>query len=540
MRKINIVVLGFFIAMALAVSTSAQMPGDTVGYTQYDYQSLGACGNRIALDGSSNVHVTWMKGVNNNATRHIYYNSKSSDYWYWPGTGTQVSLSSGAGFASIGLFSDRRAAIFYHRATTSNESLYVAIDAAPSQGFFDTHSIPNRLTSTHRYIWPCGVVDISNRLHLVAIYDNPTSGGPLDFVYTRSTNEGVSWIPIQVVDTIRTISPIIVASPISNKMAIVYPHAVDTTSQRKNDIYYISSSDGANWSWANKINVTEYGIGDSLFAYADLDAIIDYSDHLHIIWVAGRVTSSGEPVGPVYLYHYTDDMGSIVEVTHLDAHIGDSCDVGGWNYPINKMSLAASTEGDLYTVYARFDGADCSDDGEANGELIAQASYDGGNTWGLPINITNTPSPDCVAPNCRSEIYPSIAERADDYLHIFYLGYTGSDYTYGYPVLYYAYPVVQLGTMETSDIPQTFSLSQNYPNPFNAVTAIPFELGEKASVELSVFDISGKEIAKLYSGVMDPGPHRLFWHAGHLPSGVYFARLSVGEESISTRMVLVK
>ena len=40
----------------------------------------------------------------------------------------------------------------------------------------------------------------------------------------------------------------------------------------------------------------------------------------------------------------------------------------------------------------------------------------------------------------------------------------------------------------------TFTLKQNYPNPFNPQTTISYHLEKKSNVQLSVFDILGKEI----------------------------------------------
>ena len=49
----------------------------------------------------------------------------------------------------------------------------------------------------------------------------------------------------------------------------------------------------------------------------------------------------------------------------------------------------------------------------------------------------------------------------------------------------------QLGT----EIPEKYTLYQNYPNPFNPETTIEFEIPSSKKVKLSIFDISGREIA---------------------------------------------
>jgi hypothetical protein len=531
MKNLIIVIATALLLLTGAVIAQAQMPGDTVGTTQYVAQSNSACGNRIVVDNAGVIHVTWMRLINQ--FRSVYYNCKTEQGWIAPGL--QVG-GNGSGYPAIDILSDNRAAIFYHRAPNNNESLYVAIDAANCQGFFDYAYPPNRLTSTHRYIWSNGAVDFSNRMHVVATWNNPTLGGLQDFMYTRSNNGGTTWTAIHVVDTLTTMSPIVVTSPISGKVAIVYSHPADTTSQMKNDIYYIMSNDGITWNWNNMINITGYGQGDSLFAFADLDAVFDYNDRLHIVWVSSRI-NGGIPIGSVYLYHFMDDPGTIVELTRYG--VDTNCDPGPWNYLINKMSLAASPGGAVYTVYTQFDGIDCSSTLEANGELFAQASFDGGHLWGPPTNITHTPSPGCVQPNCLSEIYPSMAEKVDTALHIFYFGYQGAGASH-HLMKYYSYSPLLLGAREPTPIPTGFTLNQNYPNPFNAQTKFTFTLASQADVDFLVYDITGKLITRLIDGRFPGGEHQVEWNASRLASGIYFGRLQVNGASQSRKMVLLK
>jgi flagellar hook assembly protein FlgD len=62
---------------------------------------------------------------------------------------------------------------------------------------------------------------------------------------------------------------------------------------------------------------------------------------------------------------------------------------------------------------------------------------------------------------------------------------------------------------------------------------------------LRVFDVSGRLVRTLVSGLQDAGQHEVTWNGigegGHrLPSGVYLLQLRNGSQRESRRLVLVK
>ncbi|MFC1547811.1 FlgD immunoglobulin-like domain containing protein [Candidatus Neomarinimicrobiota bacterium] len=90
-----------------------------------------------------------------------------------------------------------------------------------------------------------------------------------------------------------------------------------------------------------------------------------------------------------------------------------------------------------------------------------------------------------------------------------------------------------------------YRLYQNYPNPFNPVTTIGYELPEGATARLIIYDLQGREVARLIDGYRQLGFHETVWDGrdvfGHpLPSGIYIARLTTPEYSKSVKMVLLK
>ena len=80
--------------------------------------------------------------------------------------------------------------------------------------------------------------------------------------------------------------------------------------------------------------------------------------------------------------------------------------------------------------------------------------------------------------------------------------------------------------------PEIFTLDQNYPNPFNSSTRINFSVSRPSYITLTVYDLSGKEVLKVFSNE--------FFTAGNylagidirkmgLSSGVYIYRMTAAD-----------
>ncbi|MBN2091798.1 T9SS type A sorting domain-containing protein [candidate division KSB1 bacterium] len=90
------------------------------------------------------------------------------------------------------------------------------------------------------------------------------------------------------------------------------------------------------------------------------------------------------------------------------------------------------------------------------------------------------------------------------------------------------------------NVPVTFNLSQNYPNPFNASTRISFSLPEKEMVRLTIYNVLGKEIARVLNEEKLAGPHEFMFDASELTSGIYYYKLEAGSFTEMRKFVLLK
>jgi Subtilase family/Secretion system C-terminal sorting domain/CarboxypepD_reg-like domain len=90
-------------------------------------------------------------------------------------------------------------------------------------------------------------------------------------------------------------------------------------------------------------------------------------------------------------------------------------------------------------------------------------------------------------------------------------------------------------------LPEKFSVSQPYPNPFNPVTTVNVSLPVSELVTIKIYDILGREVAKLAHGQRyQAGIQKFSWNATGHSSGVYFVRVDSGKNKALRKLVLLK
>ena len=90
-------------------------------------------------------------------------------------------------------------------------------------------------------------------------------------------------------------------------------------------------------------------------------------------------------------------------------------------------------------------------------------------------------------------------------------------------------------------VPAKFELSQNYPNPFNPVTKIDFALPVDSKVSMMIYDVTGREIAKIVnSEFRKAGYHTVQFNGAGFSSGVYFYSIKTDKNVMTKKMLLVK
>lgn len=98
----------------------------------------------------------------------------------------------------------------------------------------------------------------------------------------------------------------------------------------------------------------------------------------------------------------------------------------------------------------------------------------------------------------------------------------------------------EYGLTVKSYAPEEVQLTQNYPNPFNPATTIEFALPQQTSVQLNVYDVTGRKIAALKDELLSAGFYKVPFNGGKLASGIYFYRLITDQRVIVKKMTLIK
>ena len=87
---------------------------------------------------------------------------------------------------------------------------------------------------------------------------------------------------------------------------------------------------------------------------------------------------------------------------------------------------------------------------------------------------------------------------------------------------------------------EPFTLGQNYPNPFNPKTSIDVELLEDSEIEITIYSLEGREIAKLFKGSLSKGVHKFSFDGEGLPSGIYLYKVAAPNFTQTKKMILTK
>ena len=95
---------------------------------------------------------------------------------------------------------------------------------------------------------------------------------------------------------------------------------------------------------------------------------------------------------------------------------------------------------------------------------------------------------------------------------------------------------------KTNNLPAKFELAQNYPNPFSSSTVIPYNIHKQSDIQVTIYDILGREVRKFAIGHQTAGLYNILWDGRNkygqiVANGIYLCKLQVGGESQVKKMI---
>jgi hypothetical protein len=332
----------------------------------------------------------------------------------------------------------------------------------------------------------------------------PYSGpDPLDVMFARSTNEGVSWSsPVKINDDPGTnayqwFGTMSVAP--NGRIDVVWLDTRDNSVSNISALYYANSMDGG-VTWSQNERLSDFF--NSHLGWPNQNKMGDYFDMVS--------DSNGASLAWAATFNSEQDV--------YYSYIGDTTII-----PVEFVSFSASVAANVVTL----EWATATELNNHGFEI--ERSFD----------ISNLPD--------GKAGWRKIGFREGE-------GTTTEPQTYSYldenlSTGIYQYRLKQIdfnGSFEYSDIveveiaPSVFSLSRNYPNPFNPGTAISYQLPVNSFVTLKVYDVLGNEVATLVNEEKQVGEYEIEFDGSTLTSGIYFYQLQAGSFVETKKMMLMK
>ena len=95
------------------------------------------------------------------------------------------------------------------------------------------------------------------------------------------------------------------------------------------------------------------------------------------------------------------------------------------------------------------------------------------------------------------------------------------------------------------EVLDNYKLIKNYPNPFNPVTTLRYDLPENSHVNITIYDMLGRQVKNLINQTQDAGYKSVRWNATDdygkpVSAGIYLYQIQAGEFVQTKKMMLLK
>jgi len=91
-----------------------------------------------------------------------------------------------------------------------------------------------------------------------------------------------------------------------------------------------------------------------------------------------------------------------------------------------------------------------------------------------------------------------------------------------------------------NNICSSYKLYQNYPNPFNSTTKIKYRISVESFVNITIFDVCGRQVEIINNRIQYPGEYEYIWNAEDLSSGIYLIQMTTDDYSFMRKCLILK
>ena len=566
-----------------------------IGMTRYDLQTNSSCGNRLALNANGTLSATWTMGFSDIDD----YTDRGTGYNYFDGTAWQpmptarIEDNIRTGWPEVGLTASGKQVILNHLFLAPVKLHFVVRDIGTS-GAWTESNVPH--APAPGVVWPRMAIggDNGNTIHAVAI-TLPTGNDGAEYkgmdghlLYFRSRDGGGRWDKTEVIlpgvdssyyNFIRGDSYGIDVR--GNTVAVVLFSSWG-------DMKLIKSTDnGETWtvSIINDFPLENYEVNagyseddipvdpdaPTTLAIRTTDAagsvIIDENGMVHIAFSTTYVEDSdlGDEGWTYYpgqygLYYWNESYGT--GGAKLVAGLPDSngngeLDVTGWgDYSqsiLSFPSIAADGDGQIFISYSglveAFENTNANPEAQTYRHVLIIGSKDGGETWTEPYDIINAEISDPDFYAFFEGVFPSMAKRVDDKIHLIYQQDTepglatrgdDADPVQNNNIVYVSLSTEEFFTLSSGrEIKEQIADLAVSPNPARGQFDLAFSIKEAGQVSVELLNGFGGKISEpLNAAFYAPGSYRETFQVQNLPKGFYFLKMKMNDQVVVRKICL--
>jgi hypothetical protein len=320
---------------------------------------------------------------------------------------------------------------------------------------------------------------------------------PLDVMFSRSTDGGISWSsPIRINNDTGTSAyqwfGTMSVAP-NGRIDVIWLDTRDNPGTFLSALYYSNSKDGG-LTWSPNVRLSDFF--DPHVGWPNQNKMGDYFDMVSGVngaYLAWAGTFNGEQ--DVYFSFIADTTIVPVELSSFTA-------LANGNEVILNWSTASELNNHVFEVQRSFGNKDFITVGFVYGKGTTTERHDYSYVEKIPAD-------------------------GKYYYRLKQIDYSGQNNFS---------EIIEINLR----IFNSCFLEQNYPNPFNPSTKIGYGIEAKSNVKITVLNSIGQEVAVLVNEEMESGYHTVEFNASNLPSGIYFYQLKAGSYNETKKMILVK